>query len=126
MTGPTGNDIAAAQRRHAANRLVLQLARHGTPWVGLFAFTALALAAGETALPAVLGRAIDAAVGHHAPRSWLLWLGLLVAALGLLHAPDDLASGAPIARSTSWLPPTLVGHVLALEPGHVARFGPGE
>jgi ATP-binding cassette subfamily B protein len=127
MTGSATTDHSdVRQRRRSANRLILRLARHGAPWVALFGFTAFAIAAAELALPAVLGRAIDAAVGHRAPRSWLTWLGLLVAALVLLDAFDDLAAGATIARSTAWLRRTLVRHVLSVEPRAVARFGPGE
>lgn len=127
MTDQAANDTRPGlQRRRTANRLVLRLARQGAPWVGVLTFTALALAAAETALPAVLGRAIDATVGHHAPRSWLMWLGLLLAGLVILDALDDLAAGATIARSTAWLRRTLVRHVLALEPRAVAAYGPGE
>jgi ATP-binding cassette subfamily B protein len=89
-------------------------------------FTALALAAAETALPAVLGRAIDAAVAHRASQSWLTWLGLLVAFMVVCDTLDDLAVGGTVAQSTAWLRRTLARHVLALGPRAVARYGPGE
>jgi ATP-binding cassette, subfamily B, bacterial len=120
------NDTEAKVRRRAANRLLLRVAGHGAPWVGLLSLTAFALAAGETALPAVLGRAIDATLAHRAAQSWLTWLGLLVALIVLCDTLDDLAAGATIARSTAWLRRSLVRHVLALPPRAVDRFGAGE
>ena len=126
MTGFTTIDGDVERRRRSANRLLLRISRRGTPWVGLFAVTALGLAAGETALPAVLGRAIDAAIAHRAPRSWLTWLVVLVAAIVVFDALDDLASGATVARSTAWLRRTLVHRILGLEPRAVADLGSGE
>src|SRR5205823_6643227 len=100
--------------------------RHGGPWVTLMAATALAIAAAETVLPAVLGRVFDVVVSGADPRSWLLWCGLLVALLVISDTLDDLAAGAATARSTAWLRHTLLRQVLAIGPRAAGRFPPGD
>lgn len=102
--------------RRRADRLLVSTARHGGPWVAVIAFTTFALVAVELALPAVLGRAVDAVVQGDAARDWLLWVCVLVAVLVVCDTLDDLATGSVIARSTAWLRHRLLGHVLALGP----------
>ena len=121
-----------SERRHVpaerlrANRLLRRTARHGDAAVIALAVTSILLAVGGTLLPAVLGKAIDSVVIGEAPRSWLVWLGVLVALLIVCDALDDLATGAVAARSTAWLRHTLLGHILALGTRVGARFSTGE
>lgn len=114
-----------AEHRRAADALLLRVSRRGGAWLGVMACTALVLAGAETLFPAVLGRAVDAAVGHGASRSWVVWCGVLVALLVVVDLVDDLASGAATARSTAWLRHTLTSHVLRLPLG-VGRLAPGD
>jgi ATP-binding cassette subfamily B protein len=115
----------AGRDRVAANRLLARVAWHGGPWLGLLVATALALAATETVLPAVLGRGLDAVVGR-APKSWLTWCGLVIALLVVFDVLDDLAAGAATAESTAWLRHTTLHHILDLGTRAQRRFTPGE
>lgn len=105
--------------------MLLRVGRSSGRWGCTLVLTALALACAETAFPAVLGRAVDAVVGAGAPRSWIVWAGLLLGAIAIVDAFDDIAAGEALARSTSWARHSLLRHVLAAGP-RVQRFGAGE
>ena len=121
MSSKTGQRGAS---HRAADGLLLRVARHGGPWLVVLAVTALSIACAETALPAVLGRAVDAIVGK-ASQSWLTWAGLLVGFLVVCDVLDDLATGSAVAESTAWLRHSVLGHVLALGT-RAGRFAPGD
>ena len=114
MSDGSGEGHVPAAR--AGDRLLHAATRNGGRSLALLAVTALVIAAAETALPAVLGRAVDAVVGG-TQSGWLVMAGLLVAALVVADVVDDLAVGATTARSTAWLRHTLLDRVLALGPG---------
>jgi ATP-binding cassette, subfamily B, bacterial len=99
-----------------ADRLLLAALLHAGPWVGVLVLASLGLAAAETALPLVLGRALDSVLGAGVSRAWLTAAAALIAAIVALDALDDLAAGAATARSTAWLRRRLLRHVLALGP----------
>lgn len=82
------------------------------------------MAAADTALPAILGRGVDAIL-HHASRLWIPLSAVAVAALIAADALDDLATGYAVAGSTSWLRRSVLRHFLALGP-RAARFTPGD
>ncbi|WP_330309419.1 MULTISPECIES: ABC transporter ATP-binding protein [unclassified Streptomyces] len=96
----------------------------------------LALGAAATAatganllLPAALGRALDLLLtdpgGARATR-WVLGCTGLVLLLAVLDACETVLGATTDARTTAWLRDRLVGHVLAVGPRAVRRFGPGE
>jgi ATP-binding cassette subfamily B protein len=114
------------EARRAADRLLARVTRRGGASVALLAVTTLALAGAELALPFVLGQTLDALIDNGSPGGWLLWIGLLVAALVVFDALDDLVSGATVARCTAWLRHTLLDHVLALGAGPAARSASAE
>nr|MBA3747303.1 hypothetical protein [Solirubrobacterales bacterium] len=87
----------------APNRLLLRVARDGGAWVALLAFACVAVAAAEIALPAIIGRAVDALVAEGSAGIWAVWCGALLAVLVAADALDDLASGCAVARSTARL-----------------------
>ena len=118
--------VTERDARRAADRLLLQVSRRGGAPLALMVVATLVLAGGELALPFVLGRTLDAVIEHGSPGGWLLWTGLLVAALVLFDALDDLANGATIARCTAWLRTTLLAHVLALGARRSERSASGE
>ena len=118
-------EAARGSGHRDADRLLVAVARHGGPWLVVLAVTALAIAAAETALPAVMGRAFDAVVGD-GPRSWVSWFGLLLVFLVVCEMLDDLAVGATTARSTSWLRRSVLRHVLAMGPRRAERFSAGD
>jgi ATP-binding cassette, subfamily B, bacterial RamA/AmfB len=115
-----------SQGRRAADRLLLRVGLAAGPWVSVLAVTALAAAAAEIALPAVLGRALDAVVEAGDAGPWLMWCGVLITLLVAADTLDDLAVGAATARSTAWLRHALLRHVLALGTRAGERFNPGE
>jgi ATP-binding cassette subfamily B protein len=86
--------------------------------------TALATAAAELALPAVVGSAVDAVIDGRSAGSLVLICGVLIALLVTCDALDDFAAGAAIARSTAHLRHRLLAHVLAL--GSRPVHPPGE
>src|SRR5204862_5019952 len=98
---------------------------HGGGWLLALGAAGLGLAAAETALPAVLGRALDAVLGR-APGSWLAWVGLLVALLVASDVLDDLADGGATASSTAWLRRSVLHHLLGLDTPTAGRFTPGD
>jgi ATP-binding cassette subfamily B protein len=108
------------------DRLLLSVGRHGGPAVGLLALTAVTITVAETAFPAVLGRAIDAALGHHAGRSWLVVAAVLVALIATVDALDELALASVTARSTAWIRRTVLRHILALGNRATETFTPGD
>lgn len=101
------------KRAREADRLLLEVARHGRPWVGALALASLAIAAAELALPAVIGAAVDAILGARAAGGWVLACAALIAVLVIADAVDDLAAGAAIARCTARLRHDVLAHVLA-------------
>jgi ATP-binding cassette subfamily B protein len=109
-----------------ADRLLMHTARRGGPWVAALVVAALATAGGALALPAVLGRAVDALVHGGAPGRWLTWCAALVALLVAAEVLDSLASGTAIARSTAWLRHGFWRHVLSVRGAATGGLAPGE
>lgn len=121
----TTSSAGGTATRRPADALLFSAARRGGPWLPVLILTALVLAASSLALPAVIGRAADAALGH-ASTSWITWLAALIAVMVACDAAEDLAAGATTARSTAWLRHLVSRHLLAVGPPAVDRFGPGD
>ena len=98
--------------RRSADRLLWQITRRAGRPVGLLGATALTLVSAETVLPAVMGRAVDAAFGH-ASRQWVVVCGLLVVVLVSADIVDDIAVGSVTAGATAWLRRTTASRVLS-------------
>ncbi|MFC7265314.1 ABC transporter ATP-binding protein [Streptomyces lutosisoli] len=80
-------------------------------------------------LPAALGRALDLLLtdpGGARATHWVLGCTGLVLLLAVLDACETVLGATTDARTTAWLRDRLVGHVLAVGPRAVRRFGPGE
>jgi ATP-binding cassette subfamily B protein len=101
-------------------------ARHGGAWVVVLALTALAIAAAELALPAVIGGTVDAVLDGRSAATWVLVCAGLIAVLVACDALDDFAAGAAVARSTARLRHELLAHVLALGARPAKRLPAGE
>ncbi|NUT31114.1 MAG: ABC transporter ATP-binding protein [Streptomyces sp.] len=110
----------------APDRLLLSTARHGGVWVGVTMLMALLLTGASLALPAVMGRTVDAVLSDGDIARWLTLSGLLIFVLVTCEAVDDLVGQVAEARSTAWLRHTLLGHVLALGTRATRRFTPGD
>src|SRR5207253_7118275 len=121
----TGSEEALRARHRAARRLLARTAGHAGRWLLALGVAGLGLAAAETALPAVLGRAVDAVVGR-APGSWLAWVVLLVALLAACDMLQDVADGGATASSTAWLRRSVLHHLLRLDTPTARRFTPGD
>jgi ATP-binding cassette subfamily B protein len=83
------------------------------------------LAGAQVVLPAVMGKALDAAIGH-ASRTWLVWAVALLGLLMVGAALSEVADGAAIARSTAWLRAGVLRHILGLGTRQSLRFPAGE
>lgn len=107
-----------------ANRMLARTVRRGGWWLGVLAATAVLAAAAQLAFPAVLGRAVDAAMGR-APGAWITWAMGLVVVLVACDGLDDVAAGGATARSTSWLRRSVLHGLLMAghQPGEGVRGG---
>jgi ATP-binding cassette subfamily B protein len=108
--------LSISTSRPASDRLLLRTLVHAGPWAPVLALAALGLALAETALPFVLGRALDDMLRTGQSHEWLTLSAALVAAVVALDAIDALAAGCATARSTAWLRRRFVGHLVALGP----------
>lgn len=124
--GTAGDEQGPSLDRHAANWLLVRIVRRGGSWVGVLLTASLVLAAAETALPAVLGGAVDAVLNGGDVAFWLLVCGLLIGVLLICDVLDDLAAGMATARSTAWLRRTVLDHILALGTRTTRRFDAGD
>ncbi|SDK01755.1 ABC transporter transmembrane domain-containing protein [Streptomyces indicus] len=100
--------------------------RHGAGLAALVLLCTLAAAAATLALPAALGRALDAVLaGKHATGP-VVECGLLLGAAALFAALDALATAALGARTTARLRTRTLAHVLAAGPRAAERLGHGD
>ncbi|MFI7400728.1 ABC transporter ATP-binding protein [Streptomyces sp. NPDC049541] len=109
-----------------ADRLLLAAARRGGAWVGAIVLTSLLLTGVTLALPAVMGRTLDAVLTSRGTAQWMALSGALIFVLVAFDAVDDLVSGVAEARSTAWLRHTLLGHVLDAGTRATRRFTEGD
>lgn len=102
------------------------VARHGGGWLPLIGAAALVGSLATLALPAALGRTVDAMVGGEDVRPWFA-LSVALIALGIAcDLVDSFAEAACVAGTTAWLRHRLVRHVLAVGPEGARRFAPGD
>ena len=123
--GAEATSFVPPRIRGTANRLLARAARGSGPWLALLALLSLGVAAGETALPAILGRAVDAVL-QRASTVWVLWAAALIAGLTVADSLDKLALGAATAKPTAWLRGHLIGHVVRLGSGIAGGYEAGD
>ncbi|MFE9395384.1 ABC transporter ATP-binding protein [Streptomyces flavidovirens] len=109
-----------------ADQLLLTAVRRGGAPVGFLAATSLLLAGVYLALPAVMGRALDAVLGGHDAALWVSLAAVSIALLVVCDAADDYIGAVANARSIAWLRRTLLRQVLALGTRAARRFGAGD
>ncbi|AZQ38788.1 ABC transporter ATP-binding protein [Streptomyces cyaneochromogenes] len=112
--------------RRAADRLLLATVRRGGAWGVFQAAVSLLLAGAYIALPAVVGRTVDAVLGRGDTTLWLALSAVTVALLVVCDTADDYAGAVANARCTAWLRHTLLGHVLDLGAPAARRHTPGD
>ncbi|MCA1677704.1 MAG: ABC transporter ATP-binding protein/permease [Actinobacteria bacterium] len=126
MSTNTSPDTTDPDDHRSADRLLVSIVRSGGSWVAVLTVTALAMAAAELALPAVVASAVDAVLDGRSAGIWIVSCGVLIAVLVICDALDDLAAGAATARSTARLRHGLMAHLLALGSRPVERLPGGE
>ncbi|MFG3659112.1 ABC transporter ATP-binding protein [Streptomyces sp. NPDC047706] len=77
-------------------------------------------------LPAALGRALDTLLAGGSATGWVLCCTGLVLLAAVLDAAETVLAGTVDARTTAWLRHRVSGHLLALGPRAVTRFGSGD
>jgi ATP-binding cassette subfamily B protein len=102
------------------------VARRGSGWLPLISLTGLTGTLCTLALPAVLGRAIDAIVTGADSQRWLAVAAGLVVLAVIMDVAEVPAETACVAGTTAWLRNRLVRHVLAIGPQGARRFGTGD
>lgn len=102
------------------------IARRGGGWLIPLALTGLAGTAVTLALPAVLGRTVDALVSHGDLTRWLAIAAGLIALAVACDLVDDFADTATSAKTTAWLRNRVVRRVLAASPDRTRQFDAGD
>ncbi|GIG64975.1 ABC transporter ATP-binding protein [Phytomonospora endophytica] len=102
------------------------IVRRGGAWLPVLAVSSLGGAAVSLALPAALGRAVDAIVAGSGARGALLLVTLLIAAGVAADLLDTFAGTLCVASTTVWLRRKVLGHLLDLPPATAARFDTGD
>jgi ATP-binding cassette subfamily B protein len=126
VSSRNAGNVTDLDARRGVDRLLLNVATQAGPWLGVLALTALAMAAAELALPAIVGSAVDAIVDGRSAAVWVVTCVALIAVLVAADALDDFAAGAAIARSTACLRHGLLAHVLAIGSRLARGLSPGE
>jgi ATP-binding cassette, subfamily B, bacterial len=132
-----GGDAAERRLCRAADRLLLQMARHGAHWTALLALTSVTGAVADTLLPAVAGHTVDVVLrvasapgpAAGAPGRAGYWLAGCIALIFVIVACGALgpfAAGMSAAATTEWLRCRLAGHVFDCGLGLPGRFPAGD
>src|SRR5689334_13036493 len=94
-------EVSPQMDRRTSDRLLLRSVRESGRWLAVMAAVALLLALAETALPAFLGKAVDAVLTGDAALGWTAATAVLVLVLVAADAADDVAVGGSVASSTA-------------------------
>ncbi|UUU28876.1 ABC transporter ATP-binding protein/permease [Streptomyces sp. CA-210063] len=123
----TLTEAGAPSPAAASVPLLRSTVRQSGPRCTVLALVAVAATGANLLLPLALGQALDLLLAGDPDGSRrVLWCTGLVLALALLDAVETVLGGTTNARVTAWLRHRLVGHVLAVGPRAVGRFGPGD
>ncbi|GAA2879975.1 ABC transporter ATP-binding protein [Nonomuraea rubra] len=111
----------------AGDRLVAGTVRRGGPWPAVLAGTAVVGAAGELAVPYLIGRTVDALVARQPSGThWLALCAGAVAAVMLCESLGVWARGASGAHAAATLRSGVLRHVLGTGSAATRRFPEGE
>ncbi|GAA2204888.1 ABC transporter ATP-binding protein [Nonomuraea monospora] len=115
----------------AGDRLVIGAVRRSGPWPAVLAGTAVVGAAGELAIPYLIGRTVDATVEAFSTRQpagthWLAFCAGAVAAVMLCESIGVWARGASGAHAAAILRTGVLRHVLGTGSAATRRFPEGE
>jgi ATP-binding cassette subfamily B protein len=111
----------------AGDRLLTGTIRRGGPWPAVLAVTAVAGAAGELAVPYLIGRTVDVLVSRQSGSTpWLALCVAVIAAVMLCESIGVWARGASSAHAAATLRLGVLRHVLGTGHAAVRRFPEGE
>jgi ATP-binding cassette, subfamily B, bacterial RamA/AmfB len=126
----------------SADRLLGLVARHQAGWLALLGFASVVRAGAELALPAAVGRVLDALIrtagtgpAHGGPASGVLggppasWAGVSAALVALILVSGSavqLATGMATTSGMAWLRRMLARHVTGSGPALLRRFTTGD
>ncbi|MFC4113912.1 ATP-binding cassette domain-containing protein [Nonomuraea zeae] len=111
----------------AGDRLLTGTIRRGGPWPAVLAVTAVAGAAGELAVPYLIGRTVDAFVARQPGGTpWLALCAAAIAAVMLCESAGVWARGASSAHAAATLRLGVLRHVLGTGQAATRRFPEGE
>jgi ATP-binding cassette, subfamily B, bacterial len=99
--------------------------RRGGPSLWLFGAASLTGSVVLLAMPAVLGRAVDATVGGDGGR-WVILAAALIAVGAAAEAVESFTATTCAATGTAWLRDRLIRHLLAIGPDRARRFDAGD
>ena len=102
------------------------VARRGAGWLSLLGVAALAGTLSTLALPAVLGRTIDAVVARADSTRWFALAAALIAVGVAADLVEAFAGTVCAAGTTAWLRNRLVRHLLAAGPERAIGFETGD
>lgn len=100
--------------------------RRGGGWLPTIGLLSVIDAGGQLALPAALGRCVDAIVAGGGAAPWVAAVAGLVALSVVADVLDAYAGAACVTRTTAWLRNRLVRHTLAAGPAGTRRFDAGD
>ncbi|MFC7484024.1 hypothetical protein ACFQX7_33865 [Luedemannella flava] len=83
--------------------------RRGGGWLPMIGLLSVVDAAGQLALPAALGRCVDAVVAGHDLGPWVAAVAGLIVVSVVADVLDAYAGAACVSRTTAWLRDTLDG-----------------
>ncbi|MET8678199.1 ABC transporter ATP-binding protein [Streptomyces sp. NPDC004647] len=127
--GATPDASSGAGRRDdaTAGRLLARAARLNAARTVAICLFSTASAAATLALPAVLGRTLDLALGDSGKYGpWLALCAALIVADVLSDALVALLTGTTNARCAAWLRGRGLAHLLAVGPHRASAFTPGD
>ncbi|NJP88992.1 ABC transporter ATP-binding protein [Nonomuraea sp. FMUSA5-5] len=111
----------------AGDRLVAGAVRRSGPWPAVLAGTAVVGAAGELAVPYLIGRTVDTLVTRGPDAThWLALCAAAVAAVMLCESVGVWARGASGAHAAATLRTGVLRHVLGTGSAAIRRFPEGE
>ncbi|MGW1669686.1 ATP-binding cassette domain-containing protein [Streptomyces sp. NPDC002324] len=123
----TFSEAGAPGPAAASLSLPRSIVRHSGPRGAVLALVSMTATGANLSLPLALGRALDLLLaGDPGASRRVLWCAGLVLAVAALDAVETVLAGTTNARSTAWLRHRTIGHVLAVGPRAVGRFGPGD
>ena len=109
-----------------ADRMLLSTTRAGGTWTSVLLATAVLSTTAQILFPALLGKALDAAIDGGAVSGWVIGCSVAVVAMVAADALFELAAGVAAARGTVLLRRSMLGTLLSSDGPGRARTTTGD